>query len=63
MNLGEKNVGSKPCWHDNRDYSKQSTVKKCLLKKIELLEFKKNREIMIDLILNLILNLYIYNFT
>ena len=49
MNLREKNLGSKTCWHDDREYSKQSTVKQCvyLEKKIELLEFLKNHKIMI----------------
>lgn len=46
-------------------YSKQSTVKECVFfkKDIELLEFKKNIEIMINLILNLIVDVYIYNLT
>ena len=30
MNLREKNLGSKACWHDNREYSKQSTMKQCV---------------------------------
>lgn len=55
MNLGEKNVGSKPCWHDHR----VSRVKECK-KKVHwaVLEFLK---IMIELILELIVNLHIYN--
>lgn len=47
-------------------YSKQSTVKECVYffkKDIELLEFKKNIEIMINLILNFIVDVYIYNLT
>lgn len=50
MNLREKNLGSKACWHDNREYSKQSTMKQCVYlekKNIELLEFLKNHKIMI----------------